>query len=81
MVEDLGADLGVPFHLTPFGIGQGAGLVQDPVGDAELAQVVQHTSRVDPLDAVRGESELDSCLTREPADRAGVLGGARVAHV
>ncbi len=60
VLQDPGADLRVAAHLPPFRLVQGARLLQDRVGDAELAEIVQDAGGVDALDVRLGEAERRS---------------------
>ena len=72
MQEDPRADLGVAPHLLPLGVAERAGLVEDRVGDPELAEIVQDAGRVDALDPLGASS------SRAAVSRANVADGARV---
>src|SRR5580704_9531035 len=81
VLEDARADLRMAHDLPPLGLVQGPRLVQNRVGDAELAEVVKDTGGVDALDAALGHIERERGLAGVRADRAGVPRGAGVAHV
>ena len=55
--------------------------MEDPVGDTELAEVVEHTGGVDSLHPVWGKPERQRCRARAAPHRPRVLRGACVAHV
>src|SRR5262245_24493504 len=57
VIEDPRAQLGMAAHLRPFLFRQLAGLLEHGVGDAELADVVQHAGGADALDARLRQAE------------------------
>src|SRR5581483_1234147 len=81
MLEDPRADLRVALDLAPLGRIERARLLQDRVGDPELAEVVQYPRGVDPLDPCRVEAERDGNITSQPSDGARVQRRARIAQV
>ena len=68
MLEDAGAQLRVALDLGPLVVVERAGLVQDRVGDAELADVVEDAGGAHALDLVGREAELARDLLRVEAD-------------
>jgi len=71
VLADPRPDLRVARHLVPLRVGQRAGLVQDRVGDPELAEVVQHAGGLQAVDA-RGrqaEPQLGRLAARRPRTR------------
>ena len=79
--QDPGADLGVLLHGVVLGVGQRAGLLEDRVGHADLADVVQHAGHPDAVGVVAREAQLAGHHLAVAAHGLGVAGGALVAHV
>ena len=79
--EDLRADLGMGADLRELGGTEPARLLQDGVGQPDLADVVQHPRDLDPLDLLGGQAELHGDQAAVAADAARVVGRARVAQV
>ena len=78
--QDAGTDLGVAPHLLPLHVAQRAGLVEDRVGDPELAEIVQDAGGVDALHPLGGESAAPRSRARTRRT-ARMLARAPVAHV
>jgi len=81
VLEDAGPDLGMAHDLPPLAVVERSGLVQDRVGDPELAEIVEHAGGVDPLDMLGCQPERHRRAFGEHPDGAGVLRGPRVAQV
>ena len=82
---DLGDDpralVGVLADLHPVGLGQLRVPLQDPVGEDELADVVQQAGRVGELLLLLGEPGGGGDLARVAGDRGAVARGHPVAQV
>ncbi len=57
LADYLGAHLGMAAHVVPLFLGELAGLVEDGVGEAYLADVVQHGGVLRHANFARGEPE------------------------
>ena len=79
--QDPGAQLRVLAHLGPLVLVERTGLLEDGVGDPDLADVVQHAGEVHALDLVGAHAHLGRDRTRVATDELRVPGGAGVAHV
>ena len=81
VLEDAGADLGVAHDLSPLRVVERSRLVQNRVGDPELAEIVEHAGGLDPLNPLGDQAERQRRLLGERTDRARVLRCVGVAHV
>ena len=79
--DDALAHRGVRVHDPPLRLRQRAGLLQDRVGDAELADVVQQRDLGDLDHLALGEAELLRHGGGDADDRLGVLGGVVLARL
>jgi hypothetical protein len=68
-------------HLGHLVVGQPARLVQDVVGHAELADVVQDPGAADALDALARQAQLLGDVRAQAPHGLRVVGGADVAQV
>ena len=80
-VDDPRADRRVLAHHVPLGGGQAAGLAQDRVGHADLADVVQQRDLADRGGVVGVHPQLGGDRQRELEHRLGVLGGVVLTRV
>ncbi len=79
--EDPGPDLGVEPHRHPLLGVERPGLQEDPVGDTDLAEVVDGRRLADELDHALVEAELLGDRDGVDGDPLGVVVGRRVAMV
>ena len=68
-------------HVEPFDLGERPRLLQDRVGDADLADVVEHPREPYALDPALGHPQLLRDLLGVAGHGAGVAGRGHVAHV
>ncbi len=76
--EQIEADDRVLLDELLFGVIEGAALIQDGVGDGDLADVVDAGGEADGLDLVFGQFHLAGDLFGEIGDLFGVFGGVGV---
>ena len=79
--DDLGADRRVLAHDVPLGTAQPAGLLQDRVGHADLADVVQQRHLADRGRVLGVHPELARDLERQLEHRLGMRSGVVLARV
>ena len=80
-LQGAGAPDRVLAHDRPLGVVERAGLVQDLVGHADLAEVVQVRGDAQVLQLVAGDADAAGDLLAERHDRAAVLARVAVAQV
>src|ERR671923_108248 len=76
--EDVLRDDGVAPHHLPFLVGQRAGLVEDRLGDADLADVVEQRADLDRVEIRADVAETARELHRDRGNPLGVLAGGAV---
>ena len=79
--EDAAADDGVLFDDVPLLVGEAAGLLQDAVGDADFADVVEKRADADALDVRGGQIHGGGDGAGKLADTMAVAGGVAIARV
>jgi hypothetical protein len=81
VLEDLGADRRVALDLLELLGGQAAGLLQDGLGHADLADVVQQPGHVDLLDVAVAQADLARQVAADERDALAVAAGVGVLGV